>query len=42
MGEEVRRLRTTNRQLQTGHGVVKYSTGNGEDKELTGRAHGHE
>ena len=42
MGEEVRALRSTNRQLQTSHGDVKYSTGNGEAKELVRMTHGHE
>ena len=27
MGEQVRRLRSTNRQLQNSHGIVKYSIG---------------
>ena len=34
MGEEVRGLRSTNRQLQNSHGDVKYSIGNGVTKEL--------
>ena len=34
MGEEVRALRSTNRQLQNSHGDVKYSTGNEVAKEL--------
>ena len=35
MGEEVRGFRSTNRQLQNGHGNVKYSVGNGAAKEAT-------
>ena len=35
MGEEVRVLRSSNRQLQNSHGDVKYSIGNGVAKELT-------
>ena len=42
MGEEVRGLRSTNRQLQNSHGDVKYSTGNGVAKDLTCMTHGHE
>ena len=42
MGEEVRGLRSTNRQSQNSHGDVKYSTGNGEAKELTHMTQGHE
>ena len=38
MGE----LRSTNRELQTIHGDVKYSIGNGVAKELTRVTHGHE
>ena len=34
MGEEVRGLRSTNRQSQNSPGEVKYSTGNGAAKEL--------
>ena len=34
MGEEVRGLRSTNRELQNHHGDVKYSIGNGIAKEL--------
>ena len=34
MGEEVRGLRSTNRQSQNSRGDVKYSTGNGAAKEL--------
>ena len=32
-GEEVRGLRSTNRQLQNSHGDIKYSIGNGAAKE---------
>ena len=42
MGEEVRELRSTNRQLQNSHGDVKYSIGNGGAKELIHVTHGHE
>ena len=35
MGEEVKGLRSTNRQLQNSHGDIKYSIGNGV-------AYGHE
>ena len=42
MGEEVRRLRSTNRQLQNSHGDLKYRIGNGVAKELTGMTHRHE
>ena len=42
MGEEVRGLRSTNRELQNHHGDVKYSIGNGIAKELICMAHGHE
>ena len=41
MGEEVRRLRSTNWQLQNSHGDVKYSKANVVAKELT-HEHGHE
>ena len=34
MGEEVRGLRSTNRQLWNSHGDVKYSVGNGVATEL--------
>ena len=34
MNEEVRELRSTNRQLQSSHGDVKCSIGNGVAKEL--------
>ena len=33
MGEEMRGLRSTNRQLQNSHGDLKYSIGNGVAKE---------
>ena len=42
MGEEVKGLRSTNRQLQNSHGDIKYSRGNGEAKELTCMTHRHE
>ena len=42
MSEEVRALRSTNRQLQNSHGDVKYSTGNGVAKELICMTHGYE
>ena len=42
MGEEVRGLRSTNRQSQNSHGDVKYSTGNGAAKEHICMTHGHE
>ena len=42
MGEEVRGLRSTNRQLQNSHRDVKYSRRNGEAKELIHMTHGHE
>ena len=42
IGEEVRGLRSTNRQLQNSHGDVKYSIGNGGAKELIHVTHGHE
>ena len=35
MGEKVRGLRSTNRQLKKSHGDVKYGIGNGVAKELT-------
>ena len=41
MGEEVRGLKSTNKQLQNSHGDVKYSTGKGVAKELTRMTHGH-
>ena len=40
MGEEVRGLRSTNRQSQNSHGDVKYSIGNGVAKELIPMNHG--
>ena len=42
MGEEVRGLRSTNRQLQNSRGDIKYSIGNGVAKELIRMTHGHE
>ena len=42
MDEEVRELRSTNRQLHNSHGDVKYSVGNGAAKELIFMTHGHE
>ena len=42
LGEEVRGLRSTNRQLQNSRGDVKYSMGNGEAKELVHMTHGCE
>ena len=42
MGEEGRRLRSTNRYLQNSHGDVKYSRGNGEAKGLIRMTCGHE
>ena len=42
MGEEVRGLRSTSRELQNSQGDVKYSVGNGGAKELIRRIHGHE
>ena len=41
VGEEVRGLISTNRQLQNSHGDVKYSIGNGVAKEIH-MTHGHE
>ena len=41
MGEEVRELRSTNRQLQNSHGDVKYNIGNGVAKDLIHMTHGH-
>ena len=41
MGEEVRRLRITNRQLQNSHGDVKYSIGSGVAKEPICMTPGH-
>ena len=42
MGEELRGLRSTNRQLQNSRRDVKYSIGNGVAKELIPMTHGHE
>ena len=42
MGEEVRGLRHTNRQLQNSHGDVMYSIGDEAAKELIHMAYGHE
>ena len=41
MGEDVRRLRSTNMQVQNSHGDVKYSIGNGVAKELICMTHRH-
>ena len=41
-GEEVRGLRSTNRQLQNSHGDVKCSIGSGVAKKLLHLTHGHE
>ena len=41
MGEEVRGLRSTNRQLRNSHGDVKYSIANGVAKELIRMTRGH-
>ena len=41
MHEEVRGLRSTNRELQNSHGDVKNSIGNGVAKELTPMIPGH-
>ena len=41
-GEEVRGLRSTNRQLQNSHWGVKYSIGKGVAKEHICMTHGHE
>ena len=40
-GEEVRGLRSTNRQFQNSHGDVKYSIGNGVAREPIHMTHGH-
>ena len=40
MGEEVRRLRSTNKELQNSHGDVKYSKANGVAEELIRMTHG--
>ena len=42
MGEWVRGLGSTNRQLQNSHGDVKYSIGNGVGKEIICMTHEHE
>ena len=42
MGEEVKGLRSTNRQLQNSHKDVKYGIGNGVAKEVIHMTHGHE
>ena len=42
MGEEVRRFRSTNRQLQNSHGDVQYRIGSGEARELIHMTHGRE
>ena len=42
MSEEVRGLRSTNRQLQSSHGDVKCSRGSEVAKELTGMTQGQE
>ena len=42
MGEKVRGLRNTNRELQNSHGDVKYNVGNGVAKELIHVTHGPE
>ena len=42
MGEEVRGLRSTNKELHNSHGDVKYSIGNGVAKEHACMTHGHE
>ena len=42
MDEEMRGLRSTNRQLQNSHGDVKYSIGNGVAKEIICMTHEHE
>ena len=42
MGEEVRGLRNTNRQLQNSHGDVQYSIGNEVAEEFLYMTHGHE
>ena len=42
MSEEVRGLRSTNRQSKKSHRDVKYSIGNGVAKELTHMTRGHE
>ena len=42
MGEDVRGLRDTNRQLQNSHGDMRYNIGNGVAKEPVRMTHGHE
>ena len=42
LGEEMRGVRSTNRQIQNSHGDGKYSIGNGVAKELICMTHGHE
>ena len=42
ISQEVRGLRSTNRQLQNSHGDVKYSIGHGIAKELIRMTHGYE
>ena len=42
MDEELKGLRSTNRELQNSHGDVKYSIGKGVAKELLCMTHGHE
>ena len=42
MSEDVRGLRSTNRQLQNSHGDAKYNTGSELAKELLCMTHGHE
>ena len=42
MHEEVRGLRSTNRQLHNYYGHIVYSIGNGVAKELIHMTHGHE
>ena len=41
-GEEVRGLRSRNKELLNCDGDIKYSTGNGVAKELICMTHGHE
>ena len=41
MGEELKGLRSTNRELQNSHGDVKYSRGNGVTKDLILMTNGH-
>ena len=41
MDEEMRGLRSTNRQLQNSHGDVNYNIGNGVAKELICMTYGH-